>query len=165
MHIWVVFLQFVNSILSKSCFQHPTVHFCMICGIQYRSIWNWCFTFDLLYDSVSWRLMSPWWTWRSARCLDDQLINNSNYWRSIVAHFVDAAGSILLLFLTVKGANIGKMDVCNQSEHKFPMIRSSQSLMVRWRSFPGSGREHIAVIYACKGCKSLIHGCLQPIQS
>jgi len=36
-------------------------------------------------------------------------------------------------------------------------------LTLCWRSFSGCGREHVAVVFAGKGCQYLINGCQQPI--
>jgi len=44
-----MFLQFVDNILSKSRFQQLVMRFWMMGSLQYRSIWNPCFTFDILY--------------------------------------------------------------------------------------------------------------------
>jgi len=44
--------------------------------------------------------------------------NTKNDWCSVATHFQDRAGSILLLFLTLKPGNTTFMDVCNQSPYK-----------------------------------------------
>ena len=156
-------LEFVNSIISKSRFQQPIICFCMLCSLQYRLIWNWCYTCDILYFCVSGRSIIPLWIRRSARWLDYQICNNLNCWRSVDAHFQDEAGRLLLSFLAVKAANISKMDFCNQSEHKLTKMRSWNLLTLRWRSFSGSGGEHVAVVVPSKGCHYLINGSLQPV--
>jgi len=38
-------------------------------------------------------------------------------------------------------------------------------LMLRWCSFSGFCREHVAVVFAFKGCQYLINGCLEPIRT
>jgi len=45
--IRVLFLEFVNCILSKWRFQQPIMCFCMLCSLQYRLIWNRYFTFGI----------------------------------------------------------------------------------------------------------------------
>jgi hypothetical protein len=52
-HIKLLVWQYVNSILTQSHFHHPIMHFCMLCNLQYRFIWNPCFTFDILFWSLS----------------------------------------------------------------------------------------------------------------
>jgi len=42
-------LEFVHTILSKSRFQQPIIYFWILCRLQYRLIWNRCFTFHILY--------------------------------------------------------------------------------------------------------------------
>jgi len=42
-------------------------------------------------------------------------------------------------------------------------MQQQLSLMLRWRSFSGRSREHVAIIFASGGCQYLIHGCFQPI--
>ena len=42
-------LKFVDSIISKSRFQHPTICFCILCSWQNWLIWYHCFIFDILY--------------------------------------------------------------------------------------------------------------------
>ena len=58
-HIRLLSLQFVNCILSKSCFQQPLIRFCMFCSLQCRLIWNWCFNFDILYFCLLRREIMP----------------------------------------------------------------------------------------------------------
>jgi len=52
-HIRLLFSEFVNSILLKSRFQQPMICFGMLCSLQYRFVWNWCFTFHILYCCLS----------------------------------------------------------------------------------------------------------------
>jgi len=52
-HIRLMFVEFVNSILLKSRFQQPMLCFGMLCSLQYRLVWNRCFTFHILYCCVS----------------------------------------------------------------------------------------------------------------
>jgi hypothetical protein len=40
---------------------------------------------------------------------------------------------------------------------------SPKPLRLRWHSFSGCRREHVAVVFASKGCQYLINGCPQPI--
>ena len=105
-HKRLLFVEFVNSILSKLRFQQPMICLCMHCSLQYWLIWNQCITFDILYFCVSGWSKIPLWTRRSARCLDYRLSHNQFYWRSVDAHFQHVAGSISLLFLPVKAVNI-----------------------------------------------------------
>jgi len=44
-----------------------------------------------------------------------------------------------------------------------PYMQELKQLTICWRSFSGCGREHVAVVFATKGCQYLINGCLQPI--
>jgi hypothetical protein len=67
------------------------------------------------------------------------------------------------LFLPINGANMGWMDVRNQSEYKLPTMRNLDLLTLRWCSFSGFGREDVGVVYACKCCQYFIIGSLQPI--
>jgi len=41
----LLLLEYVNSILSKLCFHQTRICFCMLCSLQYRLIWNRCYTF------------------------------------------------------------------------------------------------------------------------
>jgi len=97
-HIRLLYLQFVNSILSKSRFQQPIMRSCMLCSLQYRLIWYLYFTFDIWYLCLSRRSMIELCARRSARCLDQEIYPNYNSWRSVDAHLQDAAGSMSLLF-------------------------------------------------------------------
>jgi len=46
--IWrLLFLQLVNSILSKSHFQQPIIGCWVFCSVQYQLIWNLCCAFDM----------------------------------------------------------------------------------------------------------------------
>jgi len=156
-------LEFVNSILSKSCVQQPIMSFCMLCSLQYRLIWNRCFTFRILYLWLSgWSVISLW-TRRSAQCLDYRTRINKNSWCSIDARLQDTAGSMSLLFWPIKAPNIRWMDVYNQLQHKLPNMQRQKLLTLCWCSFSGCGREHVAVVFPTNGCQYLMNGCLQPI--
>jgi len=45
-----------------------------------------------------------------------------------------------------------------------PNMELPKLLTFRWWSLPGCGREHVAVVFAGKGCQYLINECLQPIR-
>jgi len=127
-HLWIhtrlLFLQFDNSILPKSCIEQPMIHFCMHCSWRYRLIWNPSFSYDILCFS-QWRssiiLLCA---WRAVWCLDTPICMSENCRRSIDALFQHAAGSVSLLILPLKAANISSMDVCNQSELRLPKMAS-----------------------------------------
>ena len=70
-----------------------------------------------------------------------------------------------LLLLPVKAANIWYMNVCNQSEHILPNMRSWKSLTLHWRSFSECGSEHVTEVLLSKGSQYLIHECLQLIRT
>ena len=72
----LLFLNFVNSILSKSRFKQPMICYCMLCSVQYWLIWNQCLTFDKLYFCLSGRSIIPLWMRRFAWCLDYLIRNN-----------------------------------------------------------------------------------------
>jgi len=91
----------------------------MFCSLRYQLFWNLCFSFDIWYFHLSrWSIVvlcvpiSP-------RCLDYQICYTKHCWHSVDAHFQDAAGINLLLFLPLMAANISSMDVCNQLELRF----------------------------------------------
>jgi len=58
----------------------------------------------------------------------------NNRWVSIDAHFQDGAGSMMLLFLTLKAANTWFMNGCNHSPRRIPKMHSQNSLTLSWRS-------------------------------
>ena len=48
-HIMQLFLQQVNSILSKPLIQHPKITVCRYCSLRYRFVWKACFSCYMLY--------------------------------------------------------------------------------------------------------------------
>jgi len=95
-----------NSILSKLCFQQPIIRFCIFCSLQYQLISNRCCTFDIWYFCLSEWSIIPLWARRSTRCHDYQICKTWSFWRSVNAHFQDAARSMALSYLAVNPANI-----------------------------------------------------------
>jgi len=123
-HIKLFYWQCVNSILSKSCFRQTIMRFCMFCSLQYRFIWYLCFTFDIWFICLSRGSTILLHRRRFARRLDCEICKTWCGWRSVHTHIQDAAGSMSLLFLPVKAADIWSMDVCKKSEHKLPNMAS-----------------------------------------
>jgi hypothetical protein len=102
----LLFLEIVNSRLSKSDLQQPMGCFCKHCHLQYRLNWNCCFPFDILTFCQSGRSIIPFWTQQSTRCCDSHLFNNLNCGHSLNPHFQDEAESMSLLFLPGTAASI-----------------------------------------------------------
>jgi len=48
-HIMLLFLLFLNSIISKSCIKHSVFTIGMLCSLWYRLYWNPCFSLYILY--------------------------------------------------------------------------------------------------------------------
>jgi hypothetical protein len=61
------------------------------------------------------------------------------------------AGSVLLVLLPFKAANIPFMDVWNQSQVRLPKMHDQQSLPHLSRSFSGWGREHVVLVITTQG--------------
>jgi len=112
-HIRLLLLPFDNSILSKLHIQQPIIHFCKICSLRYCLFCNLWISFDILSFCLWRRSMVLLCDRLSARCLDYQIWKTTNCWCSVDAHFQNAAGSMSLLPLPLKAANIWLMDVCN----------------------------------------------------
>jgi hypothetical protein len=72
-HIRLLYLQCVNSILSKSLFQQPLMSFCLLSSLQYGLIWYLCFTFNIWYYCLGRRSIIQVCTGKSARCLDYEI--------------------------------------------------------------------------------------------
>jgi len=117
-------LQCVNSILSYSHLQQPTMCFCLLSSLQYLSIWYLCCTFDIWHCCLPRQSIIQLCSLKSARCLFYKIWKSCNYWCSGDAHFQDAAGSMSLLLLPVLAPNISSMDVRNQSEHNLFKMQS-----------------------------------------
>jgi len=87
----------------------------------------------------------------------------NNLWRSTDTHFQDGAGSVLLVFLPIKVANITFMDMWNQSQVRLPKMQDQKSWTLHWRSFSGWGREYVAPVFDSQGSQYLVYGWLQLI--
>jgi len=74
-----------------------------------------------------------------------------NCWRSLDAHFHHGAGSVSLLLLPIKEANTSVMTRCNLCPLWLPRMQDLKSLTLRWRSFPGLGRERLSTYFDHKG--------------
>ena len=74
-----------------------------------------------------------------------------NRWHSFDAHFHNGAGTVSLLLLPIKEANTSVMTSCNQCPLWFPRMQDLKSLTLRWRSFPGWGREWLSTYFDHKG--------------
>jgi len=68
-----------------------------------------------------------------------------------------------MVFLPRKAVN---NTVMHRKIRAMPWLRNMQVLKLfthHWRSFSGCRREHVADVFACKGCQYLINGYPQPI--
>jgi len=74
-----------------------------------------------------------------------------NHWCSFDAHFHSGAGSVSLLLLPTKEANVSVMTSCNQCPLWLPRMRDIQLLRLHWCSFPGWGRERLSTYFNHKG--------------
>ena len=68
-------------------------------------------------------------------------------------------------FLPIWAVNNSILNMKISSMGWLPNMQQLKQLTLRWRSFPGCGREHVAVVFASSGCQYLINGCLQPIET
>jgi len=55
------------------------------------------------------------------------------------------------------------MDACDQAPLKSPKMQDQQLLMLSWRSFSRSGREHVSFCFSHKGSQYFTYDCLQLI--
>jgi len=83
--------------------------------------------------------------WYYPRC------DTSNRWHSFHAHSQDGAGSVSLLLLPIKEASTSIRTICNQCPLRLPSMQDLTSLMLRWCSFPGWGRERLSTYFDHKG--------------
>jgi len=70
-----------------------------------------------------------------------------------------------MVFLPSKAVN---NTVMHTKIRAMPCLRNMQVLKLltlRWCSFSGCRREHVADVFASKGCQYLINGCPQPIRT
>jgi len=111
--IRVLFLQFVNSIVSKLGFQQPIICCCMFCNLQHCYIQNPYFTIDILYFCRSCHFIMLLWWLQSAWYLDYQICQIYNSWSSDNAHSQDWPGYMSQLLLLVKASSTTQMKVCN----------------------------------------------------
>jgi len=140
--------QFANSMWSTSHVQQPIMCFAMLCCLRYWLFCNPRFSFDILYVGRSRRSIDLLCSRISTRYLGYQLCNTKICWHSIDAHFQNPAGSVSLVFLPLKAANIASMDVCNQVELRIPKMQNWKLLTLRWRSFSELGSDRLAVSLA-----------------
>jgi len=88
-----------------------------------------------------------------------------NCWCSFDAHFQDGAGSVSLLYLFVKVANISFKNVCNQSTVRLPIMQHQKLLILHWHSFSRWAMQRVTIVFALKGSHCIIYECYQPIAS
>ena len=86
------------------------------------------------------RLLSNYRTYKTRNC-----------WRSVDAHFLDGAGSLIRLFLIWKAGNTSFMNGCNQSAVRLPKMHSQESLTLRGSSFSEGGSVGVHYSFAKKG--------------
>jgi hypothetical protein len=72
---------------------------------------------------------------------------SGNLWHYVDAHFQNAAGSLILVFLIWKAANTLFMNGCNQSALRLPRMHSQKLLMLRWRSFSEGGQWSCCLLF------------------
>jgi hypothetical protein len=68
-----------------------------------------------------------------------------------------------ILFLHIKEDNSSVMCTNIHAMPELPTIQYQQLLSLHWHSFSECCSEHVAVVFAPRGCQYLINGCLQPI--
>jgi len=83
--------------------------------------------------------------------------------RSIDSHFWNGTDTVSLLFLPVTMVDTLFIDVRNKSPVWLPNMEDQKSLTLRWPSFSGWDRDHVAIDFASKGGHYLIDGFVQPI--
>jgi len=74
-----------------------------------------------------------------------------NRWCWFDTYFHDGAGSVMLLLLPIKEANISVMTIGNQCPLWLPRMQDLKSFTLRWLSFPGWGRERLSPYFDHKG--------------
>ena len=77
-HIRLLYLQCVNSILSKSRFQQTLISFGLLSSLQYQLIWYLCFTFDIWYFWQARQSIIQFCARKSARCLHYKICKSWN---------------------------------------------------------------------------------------
>ena len=123
-HTRLLTLQFDDSGSSKSCIEQPMIGFSMFGSLWYQLYWNPWFSLDILHIRLWRQRIVLFCAWISTRCLDYEICQTKHCWHSVYADFQDAAGSVWLLFLPLNADNSCSMDVCNQSELRFPKMQS-----------------------------------------
>jgi hypothetical protein len=68
-----------------------------------------------------------------------------------------------LAFLLIKAVNGSVMNTKIRAMLCLQYMQQLTLLSHHGCSFSGCGMEHVAVVFASKGCQYLINGCLQPI--
>jgi len=62
-----------------------------------------------------------------------------------------------------KAANTWYINHCHKATHRLHLMQHQISFTLHWCSFPGLGREHVAMVFAPQGSQYLILSFLQPV--
>ena len=156
----LLFLQFDNSILSKSGIQKPISWFCML---RYRLLWNLYYSCYMLYFSLERQSVVLLSAHVSAQCLDYWICKTKNCWYSVDAHFHDGVMQMPGSVLDEKGTRTSYMNYCHNPTVILAKMQDQQLVTLYWRSFSGCGRKCVAGVFAWKGSQYLVYACLKQI--
>jgi len=146
----LLFLQFDNSILSKSGVKQPISSFCIFCSLRYQLFWNQYFSFDRLHFSLERQSVVLLWAHVSAQFVDYPICNTNNCWGSVDAHFHDGVTRMSGTDSVDKAARTSYMNYCHNTTLRLAMMQYQQSVMLHWRSLSACGRERNASVFAPK---------------
>ena len=107
---------------------------------------TWLYLFSQYWQPILWVCIVT-----TKSLLNYLTYKSKNCGRSVDAHILNGAGSVLLLLLPMKEANTSVMTICNECRLWLPRMQDLKSLMLCWRSFPGWGREHLCTYFDHKG--------------
>jgi len=156
---------FDNSMLSKLRMQQPIISFWIVCSLWYRLFWNPCFSCNLQYFCLWWRLAVLLWAPISTRRLDYAICKTKIFWRGIDTHVHEGVTYMSCTVSVEKPAITSYMNYCNNATFTFARMQDQQSLTLHWCSSSGWGRECVAFVFAPTGGQYLIYRCFQPIAS
>jgi len=135
----------------------------MLYRLRSRLFCNQCFSYCDLYFWLLRQSMVQLWVQISNWCLDHTILKTKNCRCSVNAHFQDGVTKLSCTVLAEKAATTLFMSYCPKATLGLPMQQDQKSLRCRWRSVSGCGREGAHIVFAPKGGKCLIYGCLQLI--
>jgi len=122
--------------------------------------WAWCYCFWLGRKPIRRLWMAA--TihhWSYPRC------TAKNCWHSIDVHFQNWALTVWFTLLPRMDVSMLVMDSTDHVTIQLPYLQHSKSLTLRWRSAPGWGNKHDAIIFSLEVSHCLIYEWLQPFSN